>query len=84
MTNAALFGCGIAASLTAFMGTCLFGDRLDAEWGFWTIALIVAHARLYGMPRPQYYRPQQLQYAQYVPNVPLAPVGQHPVGTPEN
>lgn len=46
----AILGAGIAASMAAFLVTCAFGDFLDAEWGYWLIALSVIHARLYGLP----------------------------------
>ncbi len=44
----ALLGAGMAAGMAAFMVTCVFGDRLDAEWGYWLPALMIAHTRLYG------------------------------------
>jgi len=40
----------LLAGLVGFLGTCMFGDRLDAEWGYWMVALAVAHARLYAAP----------------------------------
>jgi len=64
--NDALYGCGILAGMVAFMGTCMFGDRLDAEWGYWLVALAVGYTRLYGIPfenqlpvaQPQMVEPQ--------------------------
>ncbi len=46
----AILGAGIAASMAAFLVTCLFGDFLDAEWGYWILALMMIYARLYGAP----------------------------------
>jgi hypothetical protein len=46
VTCAALIG-----SMVAFLITCIFGDFLDAEWGYWGVALMVGYARLYG-PAP--------------------------------
>ncbi|MGC1273656.1 MAG: O-antigen ligase family protein [Planctomycetaceae bacterium] len=36
----------LIAALVAFLGSCIFGDRLDAEWGFWISALAVGFARV--------------------------------------
>lgn len=45
--NGAAFCACLIASMAAFLGTCFFGDYLDAEWGFWTAALMVGYARIY-------------------------------------
>ncbi|QDT46422.1 O-Antigen ligase [Symmachiella dynata] len=82
-TNEALYGCGIAACMTAFLGTCMFGDRLDAEWGFWMMALIVAYSRIYGPTFQQFGRPQQLQQIPQNQNVPVVPGMQQPVASPQ-
>ncbi len=42
----ALLGCGIIAGLVAFLGTCMFGDRLDNEWGYWMCGLAIAYCNL--------------------------------------
>lgn len=42
----ALLGCGIIAGLVAFLGTCMFGDRLDNEWGYWMCGLAMAYTNL--------------------------------------
>ena len=53
-TFARLLGCCLFAGLIGFCVTCLFGDFIDAEWGYWMVAFAVIHARLYGArsPRP--------------------------------
>jgi O-antigen ligase/polysaccharide polymerase Wzy-like membrane protein len=43
VTCAAMIG-----AMVAFLITCVFGDFLDAEWGYWIVALMVGYARLYG------------------------------------
>ena len=43
VTCAALIG-----AMVAFLITCIFGDFLDAEWGYWIVALMVGYARLHG------------------------------------
>ena len=43
VTCAAMIG-----AMVAFLITCIFGDFLDAEWGYWIVALMVGYARLYG------------------------------------
>jgi O-antigen ligase len=40
-----LLGAALAAGLLAFLVTCLFGDFLDSEWGYWVAALGVAQSR---------------------------------------
>ncbi|NOX54206.1 MAG: O-antigen ligase family protein [Planctomycetes bacterium] len=40
----------LLAGMVGFLGTCMFGDRLDNEWGYWMVGLAVAHARLYAAP----------------------------------
>jgi hypothetical protein len=47
-----LLGCCLFAGIIAFLGTCLFGDRLDNEWGYWMVAMAVAYGRLYGVAVP--------------------------------
>ena len=46
--HGAVMCAALIGSLLAFLITCMFGDFLDAEWGYWIIALVVAYARLYG------------------------------------
>ena len=41
-----LLGAGIAASMTAFAVTSCFGDVLDAEWGYWMVAIAAIYWRL--------------------------------------
>lgn len=43
----AALGCSLIASAATFVLSCLFGDYLDEEWGYWVTALMVAYARLY-------------------------------------
>jgi len=47
---ARLLGIVFIAGTAAFLVTCLFGDFLDAEWGYWMMTLAVAHARLVSIP----------------------------------
>jgi len=44
----AAVGCTLIAGTVAFLITCLFGDRLDAEWGYWLAAITVCYARVFG------------------------------------
>jgi hypothetical protein len=46
--NHLLYGACLLSGMVAFLTTSLFGDFLDAEWGFWTVALMVCYTRLYG------------------------------------
>ncbi|NQU20251.1 MAG: O-antigen ligase family protein [Candidatus Nealsonbacteria bacterium] len=46
-TDGMLLGAAVLASMAAFLVTCLFGDRLDSEWGYWVPALAVGFARLF-------------------------------------
>jgi len=47
-TEATTLYLGYTSGLAAFMGTCLFGDYLDAEWGYWVAAMLVSFSRVYG------------------------------------
>lgn len=42
----ALFGACLNGSITAFLGTCVFGDYLEQEWGFWVVGIAIAFHRL--------------------------------------
>lgn len=53
-----LLGAALLAGLTAFLVTCLFGDFLDSEWGYWITALGVAHSRFVFSRRPAAVEPQ--------------------------
>jgi len=44
----ALLGACFIGALAGFLGTCLFGDYMDEEWGFWLVALMSAYSRMYG------------------------------------
>ncbi len=39
---------GYISGLSAFMISCIFGDFLDAEWGYWYAAMLVCFSRVYG------------------------------------
>ena len=41
---------GIISGLAAYLVTCMFGDFMDAEWGYWLVALLACHANVYGKP----------------------------------
>lgn len=41
-----MVGSALAAGMTGFLVSALFGDFLDNEWGYWCAALAAAHARL--------------------------------------
>ena len=43
----AICGCAMLGGMAAFLVTCLFGDRLDNEWGYWMVALASSYAALY-------------------------------------
>jgi hypothetical protein len=45
----AALGCCLLASMAAFVGSSMFGDYMDDEWGYWIPALIVTYTRLYGV-----------------------------------
>lgn len=57
-TGEAAVGSCLIASAVTFVVTCVFGDYLDEEWGYWIPALMVSYARLYSSnglvtePRP--------------------------------
>ena len=38
---------GYVSGLAAFMLTCIFGDFLDSEWGYWSAAILVSFSRIY-------------------------------------
>lgn len=39
----------IATGTLGFLGECMFGSFLDAEWGYWVTALAVASYRVFGV-----------------------------------
>jgi putative inorganic carbon (HCO3(-)) transporter len=39
----------LLAGQIAFLVTSIFGSHLDSEWGYWMVALSVAHVRVYGV-----------------------------------
>ncbi len=41
----AFFGLCLIASTSGFLVTCLFNDALDAEWGYWTGAMMLVLAK---------------------------------------
>ena len=44
---AKLLGLSIITGTLGFLGECMFGSFLDAEWGYWFTALSVAYFRVY-------------------------------------
>jgi len=40
-------GVCLVSATAAFLVTCLFGDMLDAEWGFWLVALSASYVALF-------------------------------------
>ena len=46
--EAATLHLGYLSGLAAFMLTSVFGDYLDAEWGYWMAAILVGYSRVYG------------------------------------
>jgi hypothetical protein len=46
--NGAVTCAAMIGAQVSFLITCMFGDFLDAEWGYWIAALMVGYARLYG------------------------------------
>jgi putative inorganic carbon (HCO3(-)) transporter len=52
--DAVILGACLLTAMTAYLGTAVFGDYIDEEWGYWMMALIVVYARLYtrDMPSP--------------------------------
>jgi len=46
--NHLLYGACLLSGMVAFLTTSMFGDFLDAEWGIWTVALMIGYTRLYG------------------------------------
>ena len=51
-TGPTIIRLGLISGTGAFLLTCMFGDFLDAEWGYWIVATMVAFAKLYGPPPP--------------------------------
>ena len=51
--NMAFFGSCTLAATAGFMGTCMFGDYFDNEWGYWMAAMCYAYARNYNAPMPK-------------------------------
>jgi putative inorganic carbon (HCO3(-)) transporter len=45
--DAVLIGACILTSLTIYLGTAVFGDFIDDEWGYWLVALLILYQRLY-------------------------------------
>jgi O-antigen ligase len=45
---AVFFAACIMSALVTFMVSSMFGDVLDAEWGYWVIAVMLIYASLYG------------------------------------
>ena len=52
LSSAALF-----AGMVGFLVTCLFGDRLDNEWGYWLAAIAAASLAVYAPPSMPRRRP---------------------------
>ncbi len=46
-TSQALLGCALLSSLSAFLSSCVFGDFMDAEWGYWCVALMCVYGRIF-------------------------------------
>lgn len=66
-TREAVLGNCLLASLVAFVGTSIFGDYMDEEWGYWIPALMVTYARLYGTAAATVGTPAAIQPALAVP-----------------
>ena len=47
--DAVILGACLLTALTAHLGTSMFGDYIDEEWGYWLVALLAAYGRLYGL-----------------------------------
>ncbi len=47
-SDAVIVGACLLTAMTAFLGTSVFGDYMDEEWGYWMLALMLVYARLYG------------------------------------
>jgi O-antigen ligase len=50
--DAVIVGACLLTAMTAYLGTSVFGDYIDEEWGYWLIALILVYARLYAWEVP--------------------------------
>ena len=50
--DAVILGACLLTTMAAYLGTSVFGDYIDEEWGYWMMALIVVYARLYALPVP--------------------------------
>jgi hypothetical protein len=42
----------LLTSMTVHLGTSLFVDLLDNEWGYWIVGLMLGYARAYGSLPP--------------------------------
>ena len=49
-TSHAMIGCTFAASMTGFLVTSMFGDYMDAEWGYWMVALAIGYLKVFSQP----------------------------------
>ena len=47
-----ILGIVLFVGMIGFLGECMFGSFLDAEWGYWCVALAVSHARVCGATAP--------------------------------
>jgi O-antigen ligase len=47
-----ILGACLLTAMAAYLGTSVFGDYIDEEWGYWMMALIVVYARLYASAVP--------------------------------
>jgi putative inorganic carbon (hco3(-)) transporter len=45
--DAVILGACLLTSMTAYLGTAMFGDYMEEEWGYWIVALLVIYSRLY-------------------------------------
>lgn len=54
LQSEAIYGAAIISAAVGFLVVCVFGDRLDAEWGYWLIALTIGYARVFA-PSSQHH-----------------------------
>jgi len=41
-----VLGAAVVAATAGFLGTCMFGDFMDEEWGYWLVALMAGYSRV--------------------------------------
>jgi O-antigen ligase len=65
--DAVILGACLLTGMAAYLGTAVFGDFIDEEWGYWMLGLLLVYARLYATAPDAAARPIDRQVAAWAP-----------------